>query len=182
MSLPPSRDASASPSRSRGGGHGGELSGIDAQVQRIIRNVSDDETRQLEETLAQSRRRHAARLQEELARNRTDSADRLQLEIKVLRAEHAGLLEQKLAEIRQHHYQKVEEELDALRAQSAARLEQVCFHLSGLCSGMSTTASAAHALSVWCGAKFSLDPRANHHAPTFPCLAACGTVSRDLAG
>ena len=68
---------------------------VRAQVQHNIRNASDDDTRQLEETLAQSRRRHASRLQEELTRNRTDSADRLQLEIKVLRAEHAGLLEQK---------------------------------------------------------------------------------------
>jgi hypothetical protein len=70
---------------------------------------TDDDTRQLEETLTQSYCRHASRLQEELTRNRTDSADRLQLEIKVLLAEHAGLLEQKLAEIRLQHYQKVEE-------------------------------------------------------------------------
>jgi hypothetical protein len=100
---------------------------VRALVQHIIRNSSDDDTRQLEETLAQSRRTHASRLQEELTRNRTDSADRLQLEIKVLRDEHVGLLEQKLAEIRLQHYQKVEEELESLRSQSAARLEQVLY-------------------------------------------------------
>ena len=130
-SSPSSRDASASPSRSRGmSGGTSDLAGIDQQVQRILRTSSDDETRQLEENLAQSRRRHAARLQEELARNRSDSSDRLQLEIKVLRAEHAGSLEQKLAEIRQQHYQKIEEELEALRSQCAARLDQVSLSLS----------------------------------------------------
>lgn len=49
MSLPPSRDASASPRRNRsgtGGASGGDLAGIDAQVQRIMRNASDDEARQ----------------------------------------------------------------------------------------------------------------------------------------
>jgi len=120
------RNATASPHRFRGQeSSGSDLDFIDAKVQLIMRNASDDETRQLEENLMQSRRRHAARLQEELARNRSDSADRLQLEVKVLRAEHAGLLEQKLAEIRQEHWRKVEEELDSLRTQSASRLEEV---------------------------------------------------------
>jgi len=151
-SLPSSHDASASPSRSRGmSGGTSDLAGIDQQVQRILRTSSDDETRQLEENLAQSRRRHAARLQEELARNRSDSSDRLQLEIKVLRAEHAGSLEQKLAEIRQQHYQKIEEELEALRSQCAARLDQVSLSLSlsvSLSFSLTRTSTLVHTLSL----------------------------------
>ena len=127
------RNSTASPHRFRGQeSSGSDLDFIDAKVQLIMRNASDDETKQLEENLMQSRRRHAARLQEELARNRSDSADRLQLEVKVLRAEHAGLLEQKLAEIRQEHWRKVEEELDSLRTQSASRLEEVYSKLQRL--------------------------------------------------
>ena len=60
-SLPQSQRGSASPSMPRGMRN--DVAGLDAHVQHILNTASHNETKELEEQLLYSRRRHAARLQ-----------------------------------------------------------------------------------------------------------------------